>query len=412
MAAMPILSCGQHRAIAHPHRAPITSTKPTDQQRGNPRTMTRTVSLIQLGIGHVGAAVVELVVRRAARWRDDYDIAVRYAALADSTALVVAPEPESGQDGPLAPTLAGALERRHAGLPLAISPSSVFWNSADAVLEGALARAAAPEDVVVLDCATGERTAPLLVTARAAGASVVLANKDPLAGPLERFRALMGRAGRGSLRLSATVGAGLPVAATLAALIASGDTLLALDARASGSLGFLCDRLSSGVRFDAALREAMARGYTEPDPRQDLSGFDVARKLLILARLAGGDAELADVRVESLVPPGAETLERDTFLARLPRYTDHLAARAEAARARDRVLRYVGRIDERGALRAELVDLPADAPLARGGGPENVFIVRTARYDANPLVISGPGAGVSVTSGAVVADLLRALGVV
>lgn len=371
--------------------------------------MTRTVFLIQLGIGHVGTAVVELVARRAARWRDDYGIAVRYAALADSTALVVAPEGAS--DDPLAPTLVSALERRHAGLPLAIYPDSVSWNAAEGVLDGTLARAAAPEDVVVLDCATSERTAPLLVAARVAGASVVLANKDPLAGPLERFRALVGRAGRGSLRLSATVGAGLPVAATLAALIASGDTLLGLDARASGSLGFLCDQLSSGTRFDAALREAMARGYTEPDPRQDLSGFDVARKLLILARLAGGDAELGDVRVESLTPPGTETLERDTFLARLARYEDHLAGRAEAARAYGHVLRYVGRIDDRGTLRAELVDLPADAPLARGGGPENVFVLRTARYDANPLTIGGPGAGVSVTSGAVVADLLRALGV-
>lgn len=373
--------------------------------------MTRTVSLIQLGIGRVGAAVVELVAQRAARWRDDYDIAVRYAALADSTALVAAADDMAADDGPLAPALAGALERRHAGLTLASFPGAVAWDNTDAVLEGTLARAAAPEDVVVLDCATGERTTPLLLAARAAGASVVLANKDPLAGPMERFRALVGRAGRGSLRLSATVGAGLPIAATLAALIASGDTLLALDARASGSLGFLCDRLSAGARFDAALREAMARGYTEPDPRQDLSGFDVARKLLILARLAGGDAELGDVRVESLAPPGAETLERDTFLARLPRYADHLAERAEAVRRHGRVLRYVGRIDERGAPRAELVDLPADAPLARSGGPENIFIVRTARYDTNPLTISGPGAGVSVTSGAVVADLLRALGV-
>ncbi len=371
--------------------------------------MTRTVSLIQLGIGRVGAAVVHLVVKQAARWHDDYGLAVRYVALADSTALVVAPE--DAQDAPLAPTLAGALERRHAGLPLAIYPGSVFWNVAEGVLDGALARTAAPEDVVVLDCAIGARTAPLLVAARAAGAAVVLANKDPLAGPLERFRALVGRAGRGSLRLGATVGAGLPVAATLAALIASGDTLLALDARASGSLGFLCDQLSAGARFNAALREAMARGYTEPDPRQDLSGLDVARKLLILARLAGSEAEMADVRVESLVPPGAETLECDTFLARLPRYEDHLAERAQGARAHGRVLRYVGRIDERGALRAELVDLPAGAPLARGGGPENVFVVRTARYDANPLTISGPGAGVGVTSGAVVADLLRALGV-
>jgi homoserine dehydrogenase len=205
------------------------------------------------------------------------------------------------------------------------------------------------------------------------------------------------------------VGAGLPVVATLAALVASGDPLCALDARASGSLGLLCDRLSSGELFDEAVRAAVTNGYTEPDPRLDLSGFDVARKLLILARVAGFDCELRDVRVESLVPPGADTFDRETFLASLASYREFLSERVALARSSRHVLRYVGHIGQHGQLSAGLIALPPDDAMARGGGPENVFRLRTGRYDAFPLTISGPGAGVAVTAGAVVADLLRSL---
>ncbi|MGH2515568.1 MAG: hypothetical protein ACRDHP_07920, partial [Ktedonobacterales bacterium] len=233
--------------------------------------------------------------------------------------------------------------------------------------------------------------------------------KDPLTGPQSRFAALMLSPRGGSLRASATVGAGLPILAALERAVVSGDTLLALDARASGSLGHLCDRLSRGILFDAAVRAAEEQGYTEPNPRLDLSGFDVARKLLILARTAGLRAELSDVRVESLVPPGADALALDGFRAALPEYAGFLAERVEAARATGRVLRYVGRIAGDGALSAGLVDLPPAAPLARGSGPENVFLLRTARYDTYPMTIAGPGAGIGVTAGAVVADLLRAL---
>lgn len=362
--------------------------------------MTRAIALIQLGVGQVGREVAQIVTAQVGAWRERCGMDVRYAALADSSAFVL-PADTEGVDAALAARSAGTrFDAREGALPLR------EWRT---VLERALSAVAAPADLVMLDCAAGPGTAPLLLAARAAGAHAVLANKDPLAGPMAQLRALTERKQGGSLRFSATVGAGLPVIATLGALIASGDSLHTLDARASGSLGFICDRLSQGERFDDAVREAVAQGYTEPDPRLDLSGFDVARKLLILARVAGMECELRDVSVASLVPPGAEALDRAEFLAALPTYRDFLADRVADAQRRGEVLRYVGRIAADGRLSASLVAFAPDDPFALGGGPENVFRLRTARYDAYPLTISGPGAGVAVTAGAVVADLLRAL---
>lgn len=361
--------------------------------------MTRFVSLLQLGVGRVGAEVARIITRQAPRWRTDYDLAVQYAALADSTAFVRADNAVAPADLAVRPS-----GQRFAALPAAIPLD--HWRT---VLDAAFDAAGSSANLVVLDCAAGPDTTPLLLAARAAGAHAVLANKDPLTGPHSQFTALQRSPAGGSLRASATVGAGLPILAAIERAVASGDTLLALSARASGSLGFLCDRLSNGAPFDAAVRAAEEHGYTEPDPRQDLSGFDVARKLLILARCAGRHAELAEVRVESLVPPGAEALSPAAFRAALPGYRGFLANRAEAARTAGRVLRYAGHIGADGALTAGLVDLPPDGPLARGTGPENVFLLRTARYDAYPLTIAGPGAGIAITAGAVVADLLRAL---
>ena len=366
--------------------------------------MTRSISLIQLGVGRVGAAVIDLVQRQTSRWQAQYGISVSYAALADSHGFALVSRGARG-----AATIARVVAGQR---PSSFSGSIPVENWAQA-LDAALASVPAPSDLVVLDCASGSATIPLLLAARAAGASAVLANKDPLTSPQAQYTALSGGVdgAGGALGVSATVGAGLPVLRTLAALVASGDTLLDVSACASGSLGFLCDQLSHGVTFDATLRQAMAQSYTEPDPRHDLSGFDVARKLLILARTAGHTAELTDVRVEGLTPPDAVNLPLPAFLDAIPHYANHLAERVARVRADGRVLRYVARLDSEGRLSAVLLDLPASDPLARGHGPENVFVLRTERYDANPLTIAGPGAGIAVTAGAVVSDLLHVVGV-
>ncbi len=131
---------------------------------------------------------------------------------------------------------------------------------------------------------------------------------------------------------------------------------------------------------------------------------------MILARLAGYPAELADIEVESLIPSGAASLTREAFLAALPSWREHLRDRVTTARASGYVLRYVGTMDARGRLRASLREVDQDSPLALGHGPENVFVLRTVRYQEHPLVIAGPGAGVAVTAGAVIGDIMRAAG--
>jgi homoserine dehydrogenase len=264
--------------------------------------------------------------------------------------------------------------------------------------------------VIVVDCATGRGTTDILLAARAAGAHIVLCNKDPLTGSYNQFQALQGDSLHSSLHLSATVGAGLPIASAVAAATASGDKVIELHAVASGSLGQLCSDMSHGSDFAASLANAITAGYCEPDPRVDLSGHDVARKLLILARLAGYPAEIVDIEVENLIPSGAASLGRDDFLAALPSWREHLRDRFASARASGHTLRYLGAMDAHGHLSASLREVDQDNPLAQGHGPENVFVLRTERYQQHPLVIAGPGAGIAVTAGAVVGDILRAAG--
>src|SRR5258708_26408542 len=219
--------------------------------------MTRIISLLQLGSGQAGSAVVRLVMSQAPRWLAEYDLDVRYHALADSTAFATGTI-ASRQRGPeVAPDqLARLLALRVSGQHFAALPEAVAWPAWERVLDAARDGAAAPQHLVVLDCASGPMTTPLLLAARAAGAHVVLANKDPLIGPPAQYHALADGDGHGSLRISATVGAGLPVITTLRALTASGDRLLELRAQATGSLRLLLAPLPAGVPLCPAVPQA------------------------------------------------------------------------------------------------------------------------------------------------------------
>jgi len=159
--------------------------------------------------------------------------------------------------------------------------------------------------------------------------------------------------------------------------------------------------------FSAIVRDAKARGYTEPDPRDDLSGTDVARKLIILGRELGLPLELSDVRVESLVPSELARGGSEEFLARLPGYDARMQERYRAARAQGRVLRYIGRLTAKGEASVGLEELDARHPFANIALTDNIVRYSTLRYCDNPLIIQGPGAGPAVTAGGVFADLLR-----
>jgi aspartokinase/homoserine dehydrogenase 1 len=206
-----------------------------------------------------------------------------------------------------------------------------------------------------------------------------------------------------------TVGAGLPIIDTFYKLSESGDRVSKIEGCPSGTLGFLFGEMGRGRAFSEALRRAIAKGYPEPDPRDDLSGTDVARKALILGRLLGFRGELADIEVESLVPPKGRRLPLKLFLARLEEYDPEWQQRVQQARERGGVLRYRATVTPR-RIRVGLVVVNATSPLASLNGTDNQFIFTTDRYKANPLVITGPGAGPAVTAGGILNDVLKLAG--
>ncbi|HVS66415.1 MAG TPA: bifunctional aspartate kinase/homoserine dehydrogenase I [Thermoanaerobaculia bacterium] len=260
-----------------------------------------------------------------------------------------------------------------------------------------------------VDCTASMAPAAIMPRLLASGCLVVLANKLPLVAPWPEHARLLGsrRSFRRGLYAEATVGAGLPVVRTLESLLASGDRLISIEGVFSGTLAFLAGQIQAGVPFSQAVRTAYDAGYTEPDPREDLSGLDAARKLLILARLAGRELELDDVEIEPLIDDAdLLALPLEDFWAALPALDGPIAERQRDAEAGGGRLVSLARLDEAGA-RLGLVAVAPDHPCAALTGTNNLFVMTTERYREAALVVAGPGAGVELTAGAVVADLLR-----
>lgn len=236
-----------------------------------------------------------------------------------------------------------------------------------------------------------------------AGFHVVTANKKPIAGTLAAYRGLVAAVRRTGARYGyeTTFGAGLPVLHTLKELLSTGDTLHSVSGCFSGTLGFLCTELQEGVGIGEAVEKAAALGYTEPDPREDLSGRDVARKALIIARAIGLQLEPEDVSLEAMVPDLDGGLEQ-ALITHGAAISERVRSAAEAGE----VLRYVAEITpERVAV--GLRQVPAASAIGSLSGPDNILVFRTARYRDYPLVIQGPGAGADVTAAGVLGDILR-----
>jgi aspartokinase/homoserine dehydrogenase 1 len=256
----------------------------------------------------------------------------------------------------------------------------------------------------VLVDVTAEETGDLLRSALGHGFDLVLANKKPLAGTTESHDRLLSAAVASGRRIlyEATVGAGLPIIDTYRKLAESGDRVLQIDGCVSGTLGFVLSAVGEGRLFSEAVREAMQRGYAEPDPREDLSGQDAARKGLILARLMGYRG--APPVPENLVAPRLRRVPLETFLDRLPSLDAEWRRRVERAAARGQVLRYVVTATPR-TVRVQLAEVPANSPIGSLTGTRNLVSFTSRRYRAEPLVVTGPGAGVEVTAAGILNDI-------
>ncbi|KAJ9676289.1 hypothetical protein PVL29_025014 [Vitis rotundifolia] len=243
------------------------------------------------------------------------------------------------------------------------------------------------------------------------GIHVITPNKKANSGPLDQYlklRALQ-RQSYTHYFYEATVGAGLPIISTLRGLLETGDKILRIEGIFSGTLSYIFNNFKGTRRFSEVVMEAKQAGYTEPDPRDDLSGTDVARKVIILARESGLKLELADTPVQSLVPePLRATASADEFMQQLPQYDIDLAKQLQDAEDAGEVLRYVGVVDvvnKKGLV--ELRRYKNDHPFAQLSGSDNIIAFTTARYKNQPLIVRGPGAGAQVTAGGIFSDVLR-----
>jgi aspartokinase/homoserine dehydrogenase 1 len=256
---------------------------------------------------------------------------------------------------------------------------------------------------VIVDV-TSDDTSDVLRAALGHGFDVVLANKKPLAGSWRSYADLLEAttAGGRRLRYEATVGAGLPIIDTFDKLVETGDRVLRIEGCVSGTLTYVVSAVSAGTPFSVAVREAVERGYAEPDPRDDLSGQDAARKALILARLLGyrGASPIPD----DLVPRSLKKLSIPDFMKGISTLDAEWAARTQREAAQGRVLRYVVSATARG-VSARLTSVAADGPIGALRGTRNLVAFTTKRYRTEPLVISGPGAGAEVTAAGILNDV-------
>jgi len=262
---------------------------------------------------------------------------------------------------------------------------------------------------VIIDCSADESVAHHYQGWLAQGIHVVTPNKKANSAGMDYYESLRTarRTGASHYLYEGTVGAGLPVIQTLRDLRETGDVIDSIEGIFSGTLAYLFNVYDGTVPFSAIVREAKQRGYTEPDPRDDLSGTDVARKLIILGREMGLKLEMGDVKVESLVPTDLAGDSIDGFLDGLTRYDSAMLKRYQAAKQAGKVLRFVGRITAKGEATVGVVELDSRHAFANIALTDNVVRFATARYCNNPLIVQGPGAGPEVTAGGVFADLLR-----
>jgi homoserine dehydrogenase len=334
------------------------------------------VSIIHLGVGKVGHEVARLIT--------SLDNGLTYTGLFNQTAA---------EFNPLGLTDKQVLAfPAHNQKPTALTPEAAITST-----EGPF---------ILIDTTASAATLGLIKLALKHGGAVVTSNKKPLSSSQADYDELS-RLAEGRLFYETTVGAGLPVIYTLSELLRTGDKVREIEGCFSGSLGFILTRLQQGSSFSEAVIEAKTQGFTEPDPRDDLSGTDVARKALILARCLGYKLNLEDISCVGLVPESSSGLTADEFMNSLASYNQAMAATVAMAKAKGQVLRYVANISN-GSCRVGLQPVPLTSDIGGLAGPDNIVAFKTERYDQYPLVIKGPGAGIEVTAAGVYGDVLKA----
>ncbi len=349
----------------------------------------QTLSIGLIGPGHVGSTFLDQLAARSEWLLEEFGVDLRVRAICTTKKMLVDQAPIE---------LTSWRERLdEEAVPADLDELAAYVHTESV------------PHAVIIDCTASENVGSRYLDWLSEGIHVITPNKKANTGTLDYYHSLRehGRRANAHYLYETTVGAALPILQTLRDLVQTGDEIRRIEGILSGTLSYLFNSFDGTKPFSEIVRQAWEKGYTEPDPREDLSGLDVGRKVVILAREIGMDLGLSDLEIDGLVPEGLEDCSVSDFLDRLENHDDEMTDLVERATSRGEVLRFVGSIAAEEGCSVALRSYPTDHPFARIHLTDNIVQFQTARYNDNPLVVQGPGAGPEVTAGGVFADLLR-----
>lgn len=340
----------------------------------------KSIHIIHLGIGNVGREIVRQILRQREYLQRECNIDLQYCGLFNSKGGVF------NKDG------------------LSFEEMRDFPFRLNAKAEELIQKI--DDSTILIDTTASDKTYSSLKEALKRGGYVVLSNKKPLTRSQKEFDELVVFA-KERILFETTVGAGLPIISTIKSLMTTGDEIVEINGCFSGTLGFIFSSLEDGLNFSQAVKLAKEKGFTEPDPRDDLSGLDVARKALILARLIGQKIELSDITLQKLYPPELENASVEQFMFQIPSLDNDYKKRIIKAQKNGRTLRYVAQVTNNHCT-SLLQEVSKSSDIGYLKGPDNIISVKTKLYFDHPLLIKGPGAGREVTAAGVFGDILLA----
>lgn len=349
---------------------------------------TKVLHVFLVGTGLIGQALIKMIATQQRKLRGESELDIQIHGLANSRFMAFH---EDGFDLQNPHPLGQADSKMDLEIFIKTMEEMNFSNS------------------VFVDCTASQEVADAYVRILEAKVAIVTPNKKANSGSMEQYKALKKLAKKRGVKFlyETNVAAGLPVINTLQDLMLSGDRVIRIQAVLSGSMNFIFSELENGAPFSEVVRVAKEKGYTEPDPRDDLSGMDVARKILILGREAEQDLEFDSITIQSMVPEDCrETASVDEFFQKLKGHDSEFANLLAEASAKGEKLRFMATL-ENGKAKVGLNSLPLAHPFSGLQGSDNMILLTTERYHDRPMIIRGPGAGADVTAAGVFADVIR-----